>query len=45
LAARRSRKRNPYCMAKRRPKAFTKLALFFCKKAYSLEDGHDEHYY
>jgi hypothetical protein len=26
-------------------KPSTTLALFFCKKACSVEDGHDEHYY
>ena len=43
LEARRSRKRNPDCMEGLKPSA--KLALFFCKNACSLEDGHDEHYY
>ena len=28
-----------------REKPTEKLALFFCKKACSLEDGHHEHYY
>jgi hypothetical protein len=32
-------------LVEEREKPTEKLALFFCKKACSLEDGHHEHYY